>query len=80
MRVCADVAKKRFRKRLKVAGRTCRVTTVAPGMTKVVKVKVRIKRGARGKTTPVRIRVGGGNVPARSFTVAVRVRSGGRGG
>jgi plastocyanin len=74
MRVCADLATKRFRKRLKVAGRKCRTTTVAAGQAKVVKFKVRIKPGARGKSTPVRIRVSGGNVPARSFTIAVRAK------
>jgi glucose/arabinose dehydrogenase/plastocyanin len=74
MRVCADVAKKRFRKRLKVAGRRCRTTAVAPGQSKVVKFKVRIKRGARGRTTPVRIRIRGGDVPARTFAIAVRAK------
>jgi plastocyanin len=74
MHVCADIAKKRFRKRLDVAGRKCRATNVAAGQAKVVTIKVRVKRSARGTTTPVRIRVGGGNVPARSFTVKVRAR------
>jgi len=74
LRVCAHPAKKRFRKRLKVAGRKCRTITVATGRAKVVKIKVRLKRRGRGKTTPVRIRVGGGNVPARKFTVRVRAR------
>jgi hypothetical protein len=72
--VCPDVTEKRFRKRLKVAGRKCRATSVAAGQTKVVKIKVKVGRRARGKTTPVRIRVGGGNVPVRSFTVKVRAR------
>jgi hypothetical protein len=45
---------------------------VAAGQTRVVKIKVRVKRPARGKTTPVRIRVAGGGEPARSFDVRIR--------
>jgi hypothetical protein len=74
VRVCADLAKQRFRKRLKVAGGKCRATTVGARTTKVVKIKIRVKPGARGKTTPVRIRVGGGAVAVSRFTVDVRAR------
>jgi hypothetical protein len=35
----------------------------------VVRFSVRIKRAARGKTTPVRVRIG-----ERAYTIKVRVR------
>ena len=74
VRVCADVPKRRFAKRLKIAGGRCRTIALAAGQSKVLKIEVRLKRGARGRTTPVRIRVSGGNAPARSFSVQIRAR------
>ena len=37
-------------------------------------VAVRIKRGARGKTTPVRVRVSGTGIATKTLTLKVRVK------
>ena len=59
IRVCADLATKTARQRLSLSGAKCRTVTVAAGKSQTVNVAVRIKRAARGKTTPVRVRVSG---------------------
>ena len=74
MRICAEPAKRKFRKRLSIRGRACRTMTVPAGRTKVMKIKVALERAARGRITPVRIRVRGNDVRARTLTVKVRVK------